>query len=92
MLFNVTAKNNQEKPVVTNEDVETAYKSAVTLALRDVRLHSPGDKNFKDVGGLEDVKKILVESMRWPAQVSRLFIYTLQVYSILYCKLMLLLT
>lgn len=56
--------------VVSTSDIEAALVNSVALALRDVKLHAPGVKDFRDVGGLEDVKKILIESMNWPSQVS----------------------
>lgn len=48
---------------------ERALKKCSSLNLRDVQLHSPGDRDFDDVGGLDDVKKMLVETLLWPAQV-----------------------
>jgi len=41
--------------------------------LKDVQLHSPGDRDFSDIGGLDDVKKVLVECMMWPVQYPNLF-------------------
>lgn len=51
---------------------ERALEKCSSLNLRDVHLHTPGDRNFDDIGGLDDVKKTLVETLLWPAQVSLL--------------------
>ncbi|KAJ8946677.1 hypothetical protein NQ318_019992 [Aromia moschata] len=52
---------------------QRALKNTCVLSLQNVQLHSPGDKNFSDIGGLHDVKKILVESLLWPAQYPTVF-------------------
>lgn len=66
----MTNLDDMKSLVVTSSDVEAALVNSVALALRDVKLHAPGDKDFRDVGGLEHVKKILIESMNWPSLVS----------------------
>lgn len=55
---------------VTQENVDAALNNTCVLSLQNVNLHSPGEKDFLDVGGLEDVKDVLVESLLWPAKVS----------------------
>lgn len=61
------------KPKVQYKHCEIALQNTTALSLKDVQLHSPGDRDFSDVGGLEDVKKTLVECMMWPVQVNRVF-------------------
>ncbi|KAK5645874.1 hypothetical protein RI129_004338 [Pyrocoelia pectoralis] len=58
---------------VTLSHCELAIQNSTALSLKDIRLHSPGDKDFDDIGGLEDVKKILIECMLWPVQYPHLF-------------------
>uniref|UniRef100_A0A1Y1N724 Peroxisomal ATPase PEX1 n=1 Tax=Photinus pyralis TaxID=7054 RepID=A0A1Y1N724_PHOPY len=58
---------------VTLGHCELALQNSVALSLKDIQLHSPGEKDFTDVGGLEDVKKILIECMLWPVQYPHLF-------------------
>lgn len=41
-----------------------------SLSLKNVNLFSSGDRSFSDIGGLDDVKTILIESMMWPVQVN----------------------
>lgn len=63
----------EDKSKVTSEHCEIALQNSTALSLKNVQLHSPGDRDFSDIGGLEDVKKALVESMLWPLQYSNLF-------------------
>lgn len=53
------------------------------MCLQDVKLHSPGDRSFDDIGGLEDVKSILIESLLWPLQVILYFFF---MYMMLRCN------
>ncbi|KAJ8920838.1 hypothetical protein NQ315_015630 [Exocentrus adspersus] len=62
-----------EKVTVRNEHFERALKNVCVLSLQNVHLHSPGPKDFSDIGGLHDVKKIFIESLMWPAQYPNIF-------------------
>ncbi|KAF5273559.1 hypothetical protein FQR65_LT04557 [Abscondita terminalis] len=62
-----------EKSKVNGDHCEIALKNSTALSLKNVQLHSPGDRDFSDIGGLEEVKKSLVESMLWPLQYQNLF-------------------
>ncbi|XP_018567374.1 peroxisome biogenesis factor 1 [Anoplophora glabripennis] len=64
---------DEENLVLNNNHFERALKNACVLSLQNVHLHSPGSKSFTDIGGLHDVKKILVESLMWPAQYPGIF-------------------
>ncbi|KAK9736274.1 AAA+ lid domain [Popillia japonica] len=44
-----------------------------SLSLKNVNLFSSGDRSFSDIGGLDDVKTILIESMMWPVQYTNIF-------------------
>ncbi|MFQ6105537.1 MAG: CDC48 family AAA ATPase, partial [Candidatus Hydrothermarchaeaceae archaeon] len=57
---------------VTKKDFNDAYKSAEPSALREVFVEVP-DVKWEDVGGLEDVKNELRESVEWPISHSQVF-------------------
>ncbi|KAF5302145.1 hypothetical protein FQA39_LY10480 [Lamprigera yunnana] len=63
----------EDKSRVNIKHCEFALKNLSALSLKNVQLHSSGAKGFSDIGGLENVKNILVESMLWPLQYSNLF-------------------
>lgn len=65
-------KEGKEK--VTNAHCELSLTNTTDLSLKDVNLHSPGEKDFSDIGGLENAKKELLESMMWPLQVSIVYL------------------
>ncbi|GJQ66945.1 hypothetical protein Trydic_g7959 [Trypoxylus dichotomus] len=44
-----------------------------SFSLKNVELYSSGDRDFSDVGGLNDVKRILIESIMWPVQYTKIF-------------------
>jgi len=54
-----------EKMVVTMKDFMDAYKEIVPTAMREVEISIPR-VTWDDVGGLEDVKRTLRETIEWP--------------------------
>ena len=58
----------QPKELLHNDFVK-ALESYKPVALRSVPLHKPEDIDFDKVGGLKRIKKILVETILWPAKV-----------------------
>ena len=59
---------------ITADHIETALKTVTETSLAGVNLHPLGEKTLDDIGGLADAKKILLETMLWPAKVRcRLF-------------------
>ena len=46
-------------------DFESALKDVMPSAMREVYLESP-DVSWKDIGGLEEVKRELQEAVEWP--------------------------
>lgn len=60
---------DKEDITINADHFEKALKNTCVLSLENVHLYSPGSKNFSDIGGLLNLKKILVESLLWPAQV-----------------------
>lgn len=62
--------------MITSEHCKCALQSVSDISLQNVNLFSAGEKDFSDIGGLEDVKSVLVENLVWPLQVllrSRLY-------------------
>jgi len=61
-----------EKINITQEDFEKAYKGIEPSALREV-LFSVPNETWDDIGGLDDAKQILQESVEWPLKYPNLF-------------------
>lgn len=62
-----------ESEIVSMDNCLEALKNSSSLSLKKVKLHAAGDKDFNDIGGLQVVKKSLVETMMWPAQYPNIF-------------------
>src|SRR3954471_14680425 len=54
-----------EKLIIIMNDFEGAIKDVMPSAMREVYLESP-DVSWKDIGGLEEVKRELQEAVEWP--------------------------
>lgn len=54
-----------EELVVTRDDLESAMHEVSPSALREILIEVP-NVTWADVGGLEDVKQLLVEAVEWP--------------------------
>ncbi|KAJ8952106.1 hypothetical protein NQ314_007599 [Rhamnusium bicolor] len=68
-VFEAYKDQSDEDVIKINIDhFEKALKNTCVLSLQNVQLHSSGNKDFSDIGGLHEVKNILVESLLWPAQ------------------------
>jgi transitional endoplasmic reticulum ATPase len=57
---------------VNNDDFLDALKDLEPSALREVMVESPNVK-WEEIGGLEEVKQQLVESVEWPLTYAKLF-------------------
>ncbi|XP_044752140.1 LOW QUALITY PROTEIN: peroxisome biogenesis factor 1 [Coccinella septempunctata] len=66
-----SVKNDNDK--IQEEHFERALSQMVILSHSNIKLHSPGEKDFSNVGGLTDVKKILSECLMWPLKYPNLF-------------------
>jgi transitional endoplasmic reticulum ATPase len=58
--------------VVTMRDFLDAYKEITPTALREVEIETP-NVTWDDIGGLEDVKQKLIESIEWPIRYAERF-------------------
>jgi transitional endoplasmic reticulum ATPase len=63
---------NREELVVTAADFESAMGSVEPSAMREYVAEAPR-ATFADVGGLEEAKQALTETVIWPLQFERLF-------------------
>ncbi|MEX2705225.1 MAG: CDC48 family AAA ATPase [Candidatus Freyrarchaeum guaymaensis] len=61
-----------EKIQVTREDFEKALKDIEPSAMREVFVEVP-NVTWEDIGGLDDVKKQLIEAVEWPLKYPNLF-------------------
>ncbi|MBN1786289.1 MAG: CDC48 family AAA ATPase [Candidatus Methanofastidiosa archaeon] len=62
-----------EKIQVTKEDFDVAMKTIEPSAMREVLIRTP-NVSWTDIGGLEDVKKQLIEAVEWPLKTPEKFI------------------
>lgn len=58
---------------LTTVDFQKALKDFTPLALRNVNLHKPKDIGWDRIGGLKDVKQILMDTIMLPAKVPSSF-------------------
>ncbi|MEM2959367.1 MAG: CDC48 family AAA ATPase [Candidatus Jordarchaeaceae archaeon] len=61
-----------DKIKVTREDFENALKDIEPSALREVFVEVP-NVTWQDIGGLDEVKKQLIEAVEWPLKYPNLF-------------------
>jgi transitional endoplasmic reticulum ATPase len=61
-----------EKMQVTMEDFVNAYKEITPTAMREVYIEIP-TVHWDDIGGLEEVKKDLIEAVEWPLKTPEIF-------------------
>lgn len=63
-------ENDQLLPIVKPHHCDAVFPKMSALFLKDIKLHSPGEINFSDIGGLDDVKAVFIEHLLWPIKVS----------------------
>ncbi len=61
-----------DKLVVTMKDFLDAFKEITPTALREIEVEIPNVR-WEDIGGLEDVKRQLVEAIEWPLKYPEKF-------------------
>nr|CAD7396180.1 unnamed protein product [Timema poppensis] len=63
----------REHPILLDQDFEEAIDNFVPLSLQGVQFFHDSSRSWDDVGGLKDVKQILVEVLQWPSQYPDLY-------------------
>lgn len=61
-----------ETLVVTNKDFEKAVKTSEPSALREIYVEIP-EISWDDIGGLENVKRQIIETLEWPLKYPEKF-------------------
>lgn len=51
------------------EDLNNALMCFKPASLHGIKLHQGSDLTWQDVGGLDDIKQTLKETLEWPAKV-----------------------
>ena len=80
VLFSADSDHPYDEILLTNEDFEVALNQYTPSSLRDVPLHSAGELGWEDVGGLQDVKQSLIETLQLPAKVSFFLFHVFQLF------------
>ncbi|NXF03055.1 PEX1 factor, partial [Smithornis capensis] len=72
-VSNQHALDNGAELDLSTVDFQKALKDFTPLALRNVNLHKPKDLGWDRIGGLKDVKQILMDTIMLPAKYPELF-------------------
>ncbi|XP_069317906.1 peroxisomal ATPase PEX1 isoform X1 [Eulemur rufifrons] len=65
--------SSREELVLTTLDFRKALQGFIPASLRNVNLHKPRDLGWDKVGGLHEVRQILVDTIQLPAKYPELF-------------------
>uniref|UniRef100_UPI00398EE35A peroxisomal ATPase PEX1 n=1 Tax=Pristiophorus japonicus TaxID=55135 RepID=UPI00398EE35A len=69
-----TSKNNKEQELyLTTSDFQHALYGFTPISLRNANLHKPKDLGWDKVGGLLEVKQILMDTIQLPVKYPQLF-------------------
>uniref|UniRef100_A0A452GB66 Peroxisomal ATPase PEX1 n=1 Tax=Capra hircus TaxID=9925 RepID=A0A452GB66_CAPHI len=63
----------REELVLTTLDFQKALRGFIPVSLRNVNLHKPRDLGWDRIGGLHEVRQILVDTIQLPAKYPELF-------------------
>ncbi|KAH1014300.1 hypothetical protein HUJ04_003156 [Dendroctonus ponderosae] len=66
-------QEDRQTPMITQEHCLVALKKTCALSLQSITFHNGNRKSFEDIGGLHDVKNVLIESLMWPAKYPNIF-------------------
>ncbi|CAJ0846965.1 6600_t:CDS:10, partial [Entrophospora sp. SA101] len=58
--------------LLTQDDFQKAHEGFVPISLRGVKLHT-SDVSWADIGGLEETKNVLLETLEWPTKYASIF-------------------
>ncbi|KAK1229140.1 Peroxisome biosynthesis protein pex1 [Marasmius sp. AFHP31] len=62
----------RKEPVISMVDFEEAKAGFVPLSLRDIKLEK-SETSWSDIGGLQETKRVLRETMEWPTKYGPIF-------------------
>lgn len=65
--------SSREELVFTTLDFQKALKGFIPASLRNVNLHKPRDLGWDKIGGLHEVRQILMDTIQLPAKYPELF-------------------
>ncbi|XP_004676735.1 PREDICTED: peroxisome biogenesis factor 1 [Condylura cristata] len=65
--------STREELVLTTLDFQKALQGFIPASLRNVNLHKPRDLSWDKIGGLHEVRQILVDTIQLPAKYPELF-------------------
>lgn len=71
LMSEYTAK----RVVLTDQDFQWALKGFTPSVLLNVPLLPPGDLTWNDVGGLQDVRQVLQQTLLWPSKVGNILTF-----------------
>ncbi|XP_056646462.1 peroxisomal ATPase PEX1 [Diorhabda sublineata] len=66
-------QSNISPKVIKPEYVDVALKNTYVMALQNIQFHSAGENDFSTIGGLNKVKKVLLENLLWPGLYPNIF-------------------
>lgn len=69
---NFSESLNGECGIIQQVDFETALKDFVPSSLRGVKLQK-SSVSWKEIGGLKETKKVLLETLEWPTRYAPIF-------------------
>nr|CAD7452337.1 unnamed protein product [Timema tahoe] len=67
-FYSLRRSVKREHPLLLDQDFEEVVDNFVPLSLQGVQFFHDSSRSWDDVGGLKDVKQILVEVLQWPSQ------------------------
>ncbi|QRW12766.1 AAA family ATPase [Ceratobasidium sp. AG-Ba] len=67
-----SASDSDNSPVLLPEDFAKAQEDFVPLSLRGVKLQK-SDVSWSDIGGLEETRRVLRETLEWPTKYGAIF-------------------
>ncbi|XP_077915386.1 peroxisomal ATPase PEX1 isoform X3 [Halichoerus grypus] len=65
--------STREELALTTLDFQKALRGFIPVSLRNVNLHKPRDLGWDKIGGLHEVRQILVDTIQLPAKYPELF-------------------
>ncbi|XP_060516816.1 peroxisomal ATPase PEX1 [Cylas formicarius] len=72
--FEACKEGSVNQPLIIKQiHCDEALKKSCALSLQNIKFSASKGKTFEDVGGLHDIKNILIENFLWPIQYPTLF-------------------